>query len=139
MAAPRLCLNCDDLLPACCTSHLCGLCRALYDRLGATECARCGDWASPKPLYARGLCSACYTLVERLGKLAEFPDSAELDWIDYQWLRSWGTSIERCADRLGMEFRTALKYERRRRGNDYAAWLASLSDQDRDRYNLAAA
>lgn len=136
----RSCLDCQDILPPGRTDPLCAGCRDRLDDLGAQECARAEAHPSRPltPLYARGLCSACYTLIERLDLLDRYPDSAELDWIDYCWLRSWGVTIERCAARLGMEFRTALKYERRRRGANYSAWLASLSDLDRERYNLAA-
>ncbi len=100
-----------------------------------SECVRCDR---RRPLYARGLCVQCYTLAGEAGQLDRYPDSVELDWIDYQHLRSYGIPIEDVAGRLHLEVRTALKYERRRRGANYGAWLAALTEEERLRYGLPA-
>lgn len=98
-----------------------------------SECVRC---ARRRPLYARGLCVQCYTVAEEAGQLERYPDSAGLDWIDYQHLRSYGVPIEDVAERLQLEIRTALRYERRRRGANYDRWLATLTGQEWLRYGL---
>ena len=99
-----------------------------------TECVR--GRRHRRPIYARGLCVQCYTLAEEAGELDHYPDAAELDWLDFRHLRTYGIALEDVAARLGLEIRTALKYERRRRGTDYVGWLASLSTEDRERYGL---
>jgi hypothetical protein len=98
-----------------------------------SECVRC---ERRRPLYARGLCVQCYTLAEEAGQLDRYADSAELDWIDYQHLRRYGIPIEDVAVRLHLETRTALRYERRRRGASYDTWLATLTEEERLRYAL---
>ena len=72
------------------------------------DCADCGQFM---PMYARGLCSACFKRNQEGGTLGEFGRVRAGRLADYADLRRLGVPVPAAAVRLGVSERTAWRYE----------------------------